>query len=46
MPFIRDEVLDITERTPALHRDPVVEDWLDGADTMLRLDLERILAQS
>ena len=46
VPFVRDEVLDITERTPPLHRDPVVEDWLGGADTMLRLDLERILGQS
>jgi len=46
VPFIRDEVLDITQRAPAKYRDPAIEGWLDGADPMLALDLERILGRS
>lgn len=42
-PFIRDEVLDIIERSPPAHRDPVLRGWIVGADVHLRRDLQRIL---
>lgn len=42
-PFIRDEVLDIIERSPPQHRDPVIRGWMVGADAHLRRDLQRIL---
>lgn len=42
-PFIRDEVLDIIERSPPKHRDPVLQGWLVGSDVHLRRDLQRIL---
>ncbi len=43
VPFIRDEVLDIVERAPRAHSEPVLRSWLNRADPMLRPDLERIL---
>lgn len=43
IPFVRDEVLDILERSPAAHRDPVVSKWLGSVDAHVRRELERIL---
>jgi HEAT repeat protein len=46
VPFIRDEVLDITERTPPKFRDPVLMAWLVESDVHLRRDIERILKRN
>ncbi len=42
VPFVRDEVLDILERSPRAYRDPVLKQWL-GSDVHVRAELERIL---
>lgn len=46
VPFIREEVLDITERTPPKYRDPVLMAWLADADAHLRRDIERIIKRN
>ena len=45
VPFIRDEVLDIVERAPARHRDPILRAWRKPADPHLKRELDRILGQ-
>lgn len=45
-PFIRDEVLDIIERTPPQHRDPVIMGWMTQANPHLNRDLARILKKT
>ena len=42
-PFIRDEVLDIIERSPPQHRDPVIVGWMRESNPHLNRALERIL---
>lgn len=42
-PFIRDEVLDIIERTPPKYRDPVIMGWMTQPNPHLNRSLGRIL---
>ena len=42
-PFIRDEVLDIIERTPPKYRDPVIMGWMTQPNPHLNRALDRIL---
>lgn len=46
VPFVRDEVLDLVERAPAVHRGPLLERWLGDADPFLKDELERIAKRS
>lgn len=43
VPFIYDEAIDILERMPPAHRDPVIKAWQGKADTHLAADLSRIM---
>lgn len=43
VPFVRDEALDIVERSPPAYARPVLERWAKDGDALLRTEIERIL---